>query len=798
VLLSALAFSVQGTWAQRPDVTEAPGPLSPARDAIRHGRYAEAESLLTPLASRANPNEAALELGLLLRQLGRRAEARGWLESVVGSTRDSSVAALVRVGRAAHALGEFRIANEAFQDAAARDPEDVSLNLAWGRLFLDAHNRAEAAKSFQMAIDADEDSAAARLGLAEALAEDTPPAAMKAAEIALDLDASLVPAHLLVAGLLLDRDERAEAVAAIDRALEINPSSLDALALRGAIAYLEGRLDDFGREVAAIDVINPSFGDAFRVAGDLAARNYRFDEAVELTRRAIEREPDNTRAHADLGMHLLRTGDEPGARVALEAAFEVDPFDQITFNLLSMMDRLDTFQTIEEDPFVVRFHPDELPVLREYALPLAHRALAEMTARYGFTPEAPILIEIFPQHDDFAVRNLGLPGMIGALGACFGRVVTMDSPTAREPGTFSWEETLWHELGHVITLQMSNNRVPRWLSEGASVYEERRASDEWGREFEVPFAQAMLEDKILSLEDLNAGFTDPQLISLAYYEASLLVEHIVDTYGQAGLSALLRAYGEGLEDEEALRQSLGAEMDELQEAFDASLERKFQPVVAALSPVRGLQAAAEDAERAAELARDNPENYLAQLTYGRLLQSEGRLDEAMAVLEKAAALVPMASGRGSPRLLLAQIAMEQKNPARASAELEALLEHDHTNVEAARELVRLLAVAPTPERARLIAAYKRIVAIDPFDPAAHARLGRLLLDEGQDTDRAIRELRAALAAGPVDRAEVHVDLAEAYLASRQPAQARRQTLAALEIAPAYERAQDLLLKIVGP
>ena len=72
------------------------------------------------------------------------------------------------------------------------------------------------------------------------------------------------------------------------------------------------------------------------------------------------------------------------------------------------------------------------------------------------------------------MRNLGLPGLVGALGACFGRVVSMDSPQAKAPGTFSWQATLWHELAHVVTLQMSNQRVPRWLTEGISVYEEGR------------------------------------------------------------------------------------------------------------------------------------------------------------------------------------------------------------------------------------------------------------------------------------------------------------------------------------
>ena len=100
-------------------------------------------------------------------------------------------------------------------------------------------------------------------------------------------------------------------------------------------------------------------------------------------------------------------------------------------------------------------------------------------------------------HDDFAVRNLGLPGLVGALGACFGRVVSMDSPRAKPPGSFSWEATLWHELAHVITLQMSNQRVPRWLTEGASVYEESRARPTWGGEMEVPFALALERGRVL-------------------------------------------------------------------------------------------------------------------------------------------------------------------------------------------------------------------------------------------------------------------------------------------------------------
>ena len=792
--IAVLLLSVQNTSAQqRPAAPVGNEPLARARAAILHGQYADAEALLTPLASRATPNDAALELGLLLQQLGRKTEADRWLDAIVSSSRVTTVADLMRIGRAAQALGEFRAANEAFQEAAARAPKDAAVNTAWGRLFLQTHNRAEAAKSFQMAIETDPKSAAAHAGLAEALSEDNPPAALNMARRALELDPSYVSAHVLVAELMLDRGERDEAGKSIDRVLDVNPSSLEGHALRGAIAYLEGRQADFQNEIAIVRKINPSYGEAYRVAGDHAARNYRFGEASDLTRQAIAIDPDNIRAQADLGIQLLRTGDENEARASLERAFKVDPYDTVTYNLLSLLDTLDKFQTFRDGDIVLRLHADEATVMREYAMPLAQQALAKLSERYQFKPQGPILVEIFPKHDDFAVRTAGLPGMIGALGACFGRVVTMDSPRARPPGTFNWESTLWHELTHVITLQMSRQRVPRWLTEGISVYEEKRAAPNWGREMEVPFAQALQRGKILSLKDLNAGFTDPEMISLAYFEASLLAEHIVNTYGDAALHKLLRSYGEGLEGEGALKQGLGVDLSQLQAGFTQTLDKLYRPLAAALQPPPDLQAAMNDPGRLAELAKAHPDSYVAQVALGNTLLKAGDLDQAMAAFERAAKLVPMAAGKASPHAIMAEIAVKRGNRDRAIAELDALLQHDDSNVDAARELVSLL--GDKADRVRLTAAYERVVALDPFDPVAHAALGKLLL-QGQEYAKAIRELRAAIASRAEDRAAVYCDLAEAYLGAKQPAEAKKQTLAALEIAPSYERAQTLLLKLV--
>jgi tetratricopeptide (TPR) repeat protein len=399
---------------------------------------------------------------------------------------------------------------------------------------------------------------------------------------------------------------------------------------------------------------------------------------------------------------------------------------------------------------------------------------------------------MFPRHDDFAVRNVGLPGMIGALGACFGRVVTLDSPKARPPGQFNWGATLWHEMAHVITLQMSNQRVPRWLTEGISVWEEKRARPEWGREMEMTFAQALEQGKILSLKDLNSGFSDPRTINLAYYEASLLVDHLVATYGEPALRRQLRAYGQGMDTDAALKDAYSVTMDQLQTTFDQYLDRGFGKLRRALkAPKLPTQGATTDQLKS--LAEAEPESYTLQMMLARSLHKDGDALGAIRVLERAAALVPSATGPESPHAMIAAISLERKDTPRAIQALEALVKVDHTDVESARKLAAL--VMPLGDVARAGAAYERVVAIDPFDAAAQSSLGRLAMQR-RDAPAAIRSFKVVLAAGPVDRAAAHLDLAEAYVMTRQLAEAKKETLYALEIAPSFERAQELLLKIV--
>ena len=78
------------------------------------------------------------------------------------------------------------------------------------------------------------------------------------------------------------------------------------------------------------------------------------------------------------------------------------------------------------------------------------------------------------------MRTFGLPGADGLLGVCFGSVITANSPASQGEDPSNWEAVLWHEFCHVVTLSKTHNKMPRWLSEGISVYEEEQENPTWG------------------------------------------------------------------------------------------------------------------------------------------------------------------------------------------------------------------------------------------------------------------------------------------------------------------------------
>jgi tetratricopeptide (TPR) repeat protein len=311
---------------------------------------------------------------------------------------------------------------------------------------------------------------------------------------------------------------------------------------------------------------------------------------------------------------------------------------------------------------------------------------------------------------------------------------------------------------------------------------------------DLVFAGLMNRGETLKLRDLNAAFTNPQTISIAYFQASLLVDYFVKTFGDDGLHKLLRAYGQGLETDAALKTALNTDFDTLQGGFDQAMDSRFGALRTALKGPDNAELLRASVEGLQVMAGTNPGSYPVHLVLGDKLREAGKVDDAIKAFERAAALAPVATGEDSPNLQIAELSLERKDRARAIQALQAVLAADFDNVAAARKLATAMRESSITDPGRLRPVYERIAAIDPFDADVHATLGRLAMQR-DDAGSAIREFRAVIALKPVDQAAALTDLAESYLRGGRRAEARKQTLAALEIAPSYERAQDLLLKL---
>ena len=162
----------------------------------------------------------------------------------------------------------------------------------------------------------------------------------------------------------------------------------------------------------------------------MAAQNRRYRNAAEFAAMAVRLDPSSWRSHALLAQNRLRLGDMEGGRRSMETAFRGDPYDARTKNTLDLLDRLRDFAIQRSERFVLVAEPGEAAVLAPRLLPIAEQAYDFFAERYGHAPATPIRIEIYPRHEDFSVRTVGLVG-VDIVGVSFGPVVALDSPSAK-------------------------------------------------------------------------------------------------------------------------------------------------------------------------------------------------------------------------------------------------------------------------------------------------------------------------------------------------------------------------------
>ncbi len=667
------------------------------------------------------------------------------------------------------ALGEYSTANDRFRAAVATRPKDAALRVRWGRMFYERGQKKDAAALYEEALALEKDFPPALIGMAYLASSGFESKAVEMAEKALEKDPKLFEAREMLARFALEEYDEKKAIAEADKALAISPEALDALVVRATVEWLNDRP---GTEwIAKLEKVNPNYGEGYAMAAGIFIINRRYEEGIKLYRTALEKTPDLLPAKAELGVNLMRLGEETEARQLLEACYNANWRTAPVTNTLTLMDSYKNFVTFKKGMLILRVHKKEADLLRPYFEEELERASNVFEKKYQLKLTRPVQLEVYPDHEDFAVRTMGLPGL-GALGVTFGNIVAMDSPSGRKPGSFHWASTLWHELSHVYALAVTKHRVPRWFTEGLAVHEETAVNKEWGDRLDPSTIRAIKEKKLLPVATLDRGFVRPSYpaqVTVSYFQAGKICDYINEKWGWQKLVEMLKDFGTGKGTVEVVESHLGMKTEAFDKDFLVWLDKQV-----------GAQVEGFDIWR-------------KTITQANELVKAEKWEAVISTAEPMVRAYPDYVDSGSAYEILTKALEKRGEKAKAIEVLQAWAKVGGRQPEMLKKLASLLEEAGRKREAA--ETLERINYIYPVqDDAYHRKQGELWLELGEK-ERAIREFTAVVGSKPVDVAGSYYNLARALRAAGQVDQARDNVILALEAAPSFRPAQKLLLEL---
>jgi predicted Zn-dependent protease len=822
------------------------------------GRIRDAEATLRAVPAERGSHELQLELGTVLLREGRRADAEPVLMTIIGAYNDDRIkesdgAGMALVGRAAQLLRSPKDANEGYNAAERALPGDTQTLLFRADLFLEKYDPGHAEEVLNEILKkapAEPEALLmlARVKLAQALDFDE---AERLARLALSVNPKAGAAYAILVGISLRDNDLERADQQLKEGSSAHPGNLELLSLRVAERFLA---DDEAGVLAAKKAVfaeNPQYSELYSIVAEFADWEHRYDEIVRMMREAVAIDNEDGVAYAELGLNLIRSGDDLGGVEALRRAFAIDPYNVRVFNTLNLYEKTiaKEYVTVDHPPFRIRYRKDERAILDRYVPALLTEAWSKMVQAYGFTPETPVGVELYAERQNFGIRTGGLPET-AIQGVCFGRTLAAMSPKYE---SFNLGMTLWHELSHVFHIQLSKSHVPRWFTEGLAEHETIIRRPEWAREQDPDLYQALRGGRLPAVANMTRAFTRAEElndVATAYYASSHIMGLWATEYGMPKLSEMLRRWGAGQRTPQVLHGVLGKAPEQLDREFRAFAERRLGRYSSQFVPIsRGGSIALAQAA-----VERSPDSAVAHTTLARALLRRGRGDRAKSALTRALALDPKFA---DARFLDAQLAAHE-DPARAAATLQQLIADGKdgyavemllaqtlgSNDEAGTKRALQAAAQLDPSQASPyytladmaeksadfageIQALRALGQLEQHEPKVYQRLLRRLNESGAyaeaaqvgeaavfadvsgltthllfaealartgKRERAEFELESAtLCEGtPEDRAEAHARLAESYAANGKRALSRREASAARKLDPKNARLSKLL------
>ena len=613
--------------------------------------------------------------------------------------------------------------------------------------------------------------------------------------------------------LLLKKRTPEKALEPLQEAVQKDPSCPEARGWLVATYYLLNENAKAEEQLAATQLEGrPNPRTVFETAEVLRDAR-QFPLAEKLYKQAKQTASWWAEPSSALAQLYLETGNEKEAREQYDISFKIDPTNIRAVNQLRLIDEFMSKFMILESPnfidaerkmprFIIKCAPED-QILAKLALEWLDSIYPEVTGYFHHTPSVPTIIEFFPDHDQFGVRTTGLP-WIGTVGASTGNVIAMDVPRGQAKnmmGTFDWARVLRHEYTHTVTLSMTHNRIPHWLTEACACEQELSPRDWDNCQL---LASNYRAGTLFNLDTLTWGFIKPKRSidrRLAYMQSQWVYQYLVEAYGQPKMLDFLRAFGEGKTERQAYRAVYAKSADALSKEFLVWAGKQIEAWGLPSDPLPKK----EDLDKA---LKANPDDVKAHFGYAWLLVNEGPrgLAKAKEHLEAAAKIEPTNTRvrellgailnnmgkRDEARTMLTKVVAEDPNRVVAVRTLGLIAMGQRDFDSAEKWFVKLQALRPAEDTSYLklagiyllrkdtekaTAQFAQLQAHEQKDDVIPRRLALLYQQQGQLAEAQASAYRA-VRINPYNAVDHHL-LAQVYMAEREKEtdEAKRKALA---------------------
>jgi tetratricopeptide (TPR) repeat protein len=537
------------------------------------------------------------------------------------------------------------------------------------------------------------------------------------------------------------------------------PARRDVRTLRATLCWIEHDEAQCNAILKELTDADPKDSGPEREVGRHLLELYRFAEGLPFVKRASERDSSDFEALTQLGRALANTGDEVGARTALDAAQKAAAGRQDAWrdNMRLVLKRLaEKHEVATRGDLSFSWDPEGGEVLATYLIPFYENARTELARRYGFTP-SPTRIEVFRAHRDFSVRSTGFEGF-PALGVCFGPVVTAVSPLWEMRGTQSWARTSFHEFTHVIHLGLSHNRCPRWITEGLATWEEVNRNPSWTRNMRRELVDSIANGQVIQVRELNRAFRGPRIL-FGYYQGGLMCQMLIERHGFAPIVRFLEAFDRGLDLDAALKTVYGTTPEALDQEFldFVSAQTKSLAIEPRWDPARVARIQLALAPKPPAAAADKAKWVEGWCTVAWSAWQKGKKLDAEEALRRLKDVDPEPA-RAS--MLRGFIALAGEDKETAAKLMRAAIQNGGEDYRARVALAQFAEDADDEKEceAQLLAALKAFPGYDDADLSAELRLAALYeKQERVDEAMAMRERWIAWNGGDIEKRRLVAD-----------------------------------------